>query len=263
MKSSTRLALMAILALSLLTSTAQASPNQSLKLKGNERRRRLGNLRSIDRDHKKGDEPTVSPSLSPTESPTCEKKCKEREDDDKVITFAPTPAPVAASTTPEPTFMDDFVVTTPSPVSQETGETSSNGGIGISVDVGGDNNVVDVNVVITQNGNSVTTPDGGADDFVEDDFLYDDYAGSVSMSMSTSMSMGDYVDDGDYSNYGPDEVDGDDAASASDPAADENAATGDDGVDPAAAEFDDDFAAFFSDPNSKKTDGPTAKEDMV
>jgi hypothetical protein len=68
------------------------------------------------------------------------------------------------------------------------------------VDVGGDNNVVDVNVVITQNGGSVAM---GGDDSINgggvDDYLYefvDDDAGSMSVSMS--MRDDDFIDDNQY-----------------------------------------------------------------
>jgi len=282
MKSSLLWALTAIL----LATTVDASPNRLLKGNEGRLRRRLGNPpNGVDDRHKKGDDPTASPSLSPTESPTCEKKCKEDKDEDdddeetiafaptpspeSSIAFAPTPAPAVASTTPEPTFTDDFIENTSSPtaVSQETGETSGNSGIGVAVDVGGDNNVVDVNVVITQNGSSVVSPsvdDSVGDDFVVDDFNYDDDAGSMSMSMSTSMSMGeDDFDDGG-SNYGPDEEEEDGDGAEEDAAASDETEQDGETAEDTTAEFEDDFATFFEDPNdNKKMDGPTEKEDMV
>ncbi|KAL7520862.1 hypothetical protein ACHAWX_006198 [Stephanocyclus meneghinianus] len=294
MKSSLRWALTAIL---LAAIAVDASPNRLLKGNEGRHRRRLGNLRNVvDDRHKKGDDPTASPSLSPTESPTCEKKCKENkatgddddDDDEKPITFAPTPspqssiefaptpAPAVASTTPEPTFTDDFVENTSSPtaaqVSPQTGEISGNTGIGVNVDVGGNENVVDVSVIITQNGSNVTVPSGdgggGGDDFVVDDFNYDDYAESMSMSMSASMSASMSMGEDDFDNggsyYGPDEEeeDGDDAGQ--DAAAADETQQDDEIEQDAAAELEDDFATFFEDPNAnKKMDGPTEKEDLV
>ncbi|KAL7485309.1 hypothetical protein ACHAW6_010916 [Cyclotella cf. meneghiniana] len=260
MKSSLRWALTAIL---LAAIAVDASPNRLLKGNEGRHRRRLGNLRNENKATGDDDDDDEKPiTFAPTPSPQSS------------IEFAPTPAPAAASTTPEPTFTDDFVETTSSPtaaqVSPQTGEISGNTGIGVNVDVGGNENVVDVSVIITQNGSNVTVPSGdgggggGGDDFVVDDFNYDDYAESMSMSMSASMSMGeDDFDDGG-SNYGPAEEgeDGDDAEQ--DAAAGDETQQDDEIEQDAAAELEDDFATFFEDPNAnKKMDGPTEKEDLV
>jgi hypothetical protein len=221
--------------------TALALTPSTATLKGAQRR---SNLRQRLLHKSKTSTPTVSPSESPTLSPTectgkgCDKEDKEDTSEDSVtydeiiIEFddAVSPSPQA---TLAPTFTD--LIETPSPtfISDETGEVESNNGIGIGVDVGGDNNIVDVTVIITQNGGDVNAGGGGDDSVAEDDLLDDYIYEDGDGSMSTSMSMGS--DDGTYGTYEETEE------------ADEVMEKPEDVAD---IEADDDFSTFFD--NTKK-----------
>lgn len=99
--------------------------------------------------------------------------------------------------------------------------------------MGGDNNIVDVTVIITQNGGDVNAGGGGDDSVAEDDLLDDYIYEDGDGSMSTSMSMGS--DDGTYGTYEETEE------------ADEVMEKPEDVAD---IEADDDFSTFFD--NTKK-----------
>lgn len=207
--------------------TALALTPSTATLKGAQRR---SNLRQRILHKSKTSAPTLAPSESPTLSPTeCTKGCdKEKESSNDVVTPSP------AATTLAPTFFD--FVDTPSPtfISDETGEPESNNGIGVAVDVGGNENIVDVTVIVTQNGGDVNAGggDGAAEDDLLDDYIYYDDDGS----MSTSMSMSD--DDG---TYGETEDAVQDVMEKPEDVAD--------------IEADDDFSTFFD--NSKKKETPS------
>lgn len=273
----------------LLRAAATLAITSAAPLKGAQRH---GNLRQRVLHKSKTDEPTVSPSTSPTLSPTeCEKGCDKTydsklnklnsaaSDDAIIIEFddAVTPSPQA---TPSPTFIDDFVDTpAPVPVSEETGEPESNG-IGISVDVGGNENIVgkwpsicvrttfyivtyllclsDVTVIINQNGGASTDGDDITADDLYDDIADDDYYGS---SMSMSMGMDDTTDDygEDYgaatNDEAPEEMEKpEDVADVT-----EDESKEDKGDDASVSEFDDDFSTFFT----KKKDTPTKQTEKV
>ena len=176
-----------------------------------------------------------------------------QDDDAIVIEFddAYTPSPAV---TPAPTFMDDFVGPTEPPVSEETGEPVENNGIGISVDVGGNENIVDVTVIITQNGGDVDVSSGdGGDDGVEgdDEIVYDDdsYYGSMSMGNGDDSPSDDYqVEPVAEEMEKPEDV-----AEISEENEEE------DEKSPDTIAFDDDFSTFF---DTKKKDKP-AKVDNI
>lgn len=180
------------------------------------------------------------------------------EDDDAiVIEFddAYTPSPVV---TPAPTFIDDFVDPTDPPVSEETGEPIENNGIGISVDVGGNENIVDVTVIITQNGGDldVSSGDGGDDGVEGDDEVVDDEIVYDDDTYYTSMSMGN-GDDSPSDDYQVEPVveemeKPEDVAEISEESEEE-----DDGSD--AIAFDDDFSTFFDNVKTNKS----AKTDKI
>jgi hypothetical protein len=177
---------------------------------------------------------------------------------DDAVVIAYDDATPSTSSTAAPTFTDDFV-DTPSPtapilISEETGEPDN--GIGISVDVGGDNNVVDVNVVITQNGGDVAvggddlTNGGGVDDYLyEDDLFVDDDAGSMSVSMRDD----DFIDDNQYGDEVTTATEEMEKPEAVTDIANDDTGTGEEDGNADVIAFDDDFSTFF---DNKKKDKP-------